>query len=99
MDPASVFCPNLECPARGQASQGNIRIHSRKDTRFLCTACRKTFAATKGTALYCLRTSATTVTLVVTLLAHGCPLRPYTNIRVTRGKVAHANCRHATALY
>jgi transposase-like protein len=75
MDPASVFCPNLECPARGQASQGNIRIHSRKDMRFLCTACRKTFAATKGTALYCLRTSATTVTLVVTLLAHGCPLQ------------------------
>jgi len=35
MDPASVFCPNLECPARRQASQGNIRIHSRKDTRFL----------------------------------------------------------------
>lgn len=75
MDPASVFCPNLECPARGQASQGNIRIHSRKDTRFRCTACRKTFAATKGTALYRLRTSATTVTLVVTLLAHGCPLQ------------------------
>ena len=75
MDPASVFCPNLECPARGQASQGNIRIHSRKDTRFLCTACRKTFAATTGTALYRLRTSATTVTLVVTLLAHGCPLQ------------------------
>ena len=58
MDPASVFCPNLECPARGQASQGHIRSHSRKDTRFLCTACRKTFAATTGTALYRLRTSA-----------------------------------------
>lgn len=74
MDPGIVFCPNLECPARGQAGQGNIRIHSRQDTRFLCTACRKTFAATKGTALYRLRTSAKTVTLVVTLLAHGCPL-------------------------
>ena len=24
---------------------------------------------------------------------------PYTNIRVTKGKVAHANCRYATALY
>jgi transposase-like protein/IS1 family transposase len=75
MDPACVFCPNLECPARGHASQGNIRIHSRKDTRFRCTACRKTFAATKGTALYRLRTSATTGPLVVTLLAHGCPLQ------------------------
>ena len=24
---------------------------------------------------------------------------PYTNIRVTRGKVAHANCRQATVMY
>jgi hypothetical protein len=30
MDPAIVFCPNLECPARGQAGQGNSRRHSRK---------------------------------------------------------------------
>ncbi len=75
MDPAIVFCPNLECPARGQAGQGNIRLHSRQDTRFLCTACRRTFAATTGTALYRLRTSANTVTLVVALLAHGCPLQ------------------------
>ena len=75
MDPSIVFCPNLKCPARGQTGQGNIRIHSRQDTRFLCTACRKTFAVTKGTALYHLRTSAKTVTLVVTLLAHGCPLQ------------------------
>src|SRR4030095_14959422 len=40
-----------------------------------CTACRKTFSATKGTAFYRLRTSAETVSLVVTLLAHGCPLQ------------------------
>jgi transposase-like protein len=75
MAPSIVFCPNLECPTRGQAGQGHMRIHSRQDTRFLCTACRKTFAATQGTALYRLRTSAKTVTLVVTLLAHGCPLQ------------------------
>jgi len=41
----------------------------------LCTECRKTFSATKGTAFYRLRTSAETVSLVVTLLAHGCPLQ------------------------
>ena len=73
MDPTTVFCPNLACPARGHIGQGNIGIHSRKDKRFLCTACHKTFSATKGTALYRLRTSAETVSLVVTLLAHGCP--------------------------
>ena len=75
MDPATVFCPNLECPARGQTGEGNIRIHSRKDQRFLCTACHKTFSATKGTAFYRLRTAAKTVSLVVTLLAHGCPVQ------------------------
>ena len=50
-------------------------IHSRKEKRFLCTECHKTFTATQGTAFYRLRTSAETVTLVVTLLAHGCPLQ------------------------
>ena len=75
MDPATTFCPNLVCPARGQAGEGNIRIHSRKDKRFLCMACHKTFSATKGTAFYRLRIPAETVTLVVTLLAHGCPLQ------------------------
>jgi hypothetical protein len=52
MDPTTVFCPNLACPARGQSGQGNIGIHSRKEQRFLCTVCHKTFSATKGTALY-----------------------------------------------
>ena len=75
MDPTAVFCPNLACPARGQAGEGNIRIHSRPDKRFICTECHQTFSATKGTALYRLRTSAEMVTLVITLMAHGCPLQ------------------------
>jgi IS1 family transposase len=41
----------------------------------MCTECHKTFSATKGTALYRLRTPAETVSLVVTLMAHGCPLQ------------------------
>jgi len=73
MDPATTFCPNLACPARGQTGQGNIGIHSRKEQRFICTECHKTFTATKGTVFYRLRTAAETVSLVVTLLAHGCP--------------------------
>lgn len=75
MDPTIVFCPNLDCPARGQTGQGNIGVHSRKDQRFLCRQCHKTFTATQGTAFYCLRTAAETVSLVVTLMAHGCPLQ------------------------
>src|SRR5262245_51996100 len=75
MDPTATFCPNPACPARGQTGQGNIGIHSRKDRRFLCTQCRKTFTATHGTVFYRLRTSAETIALVVTLLAHGCPVQ------------------------
>jgi transposase-like protein len=75
MDPTTVFCPNLACPASGHVGQGNIGVHSRKDQRFICTQCRKTFAATKGTAFYRLRTSSEVITLVVTLMAHGCPLQ------------------------
>jgi len=65
----------VACSARGQTGQGNIGIHSCKDKRFICTECHKTFSATQGTAFYRLRTSAETVSLVVTLLAHGCPLQ------------------------
>jgi transposase-like protein len=75
MDPATIFCPNLACPARGQVGQGNLRVHSRLDQRWLCLQCHKTFTTTKGTAFYRLRTPADTVTLVLTLLAHGCPLQ------------------------
>ena len=63
------------CPARGQTGQGNTGIHSRKDQRFRCRQCGKSFAATQGTPCYRLRTPAETVTLVVPLLAHGCPLQ------------------------
>ncbi len=75
MDPTTVFCPNRHCPARGQTGQGNIGIHSRKEQRFICHACDKTFSATTGTVFYRLRTSAETVVIIVTLLAHGCPVQ------------------------
>jgi len=75
MDPTTVFCPNEHCHARGQTGQGNIGIHSRKEQRFICHECHKTFSATIGTVFYRLRTSAETVVLVVTLLAHGCPVQ------------------------
>jgi transposase-like protein len=75
MDPTTVFCPNWHCPARGQIGQGNIGIHSQKEQRCICHACHKTFSARKGTVFYRLRTSAETVVIVVTLLAHGCPVQ------------------------
>jgi transposase-like protein len=73
MNPQEVFCPNWDCSSRGALGQGNIRGHSYPQRRFRCTTCEKTFAATKGTPLYRLRSDEETLTRVVTLLAFGCP--------------------------
>src|SRR3989442_5286408 len=73
MDPTVTCCPHRACPARGQRGQGNSGIHARKEQRFICKQCHKTFSATQGTVFYRLRTSAELVVIVVTLLAHGCP--------------------------
>ena len=74
MDPTTIFCPNKNCPARGQTGQGHIGIHARKEQRCLCHECHKTFSATTGTVFYRLRTAADTVITIVTWLAHGCPV-------------------------
>jgi transposase-like protein len=52
MDSLGVFCPNLTCPARGQADQGNIRVHGPRTRRYRCTVCGQPFSASKGTAFY-----------------------------------------------
>src|SRR5215813_2412670 len=75
MDPTTVCCPNRPCPARGQTGRGNIGLHAPKAQRCICHECPKTFSATTGTVFYRLRTAAETVSLVVTLLAHGCPVQ------------------------
>ncbi len=74
MDPTTVFCPKGDCHARGQIGQGNIGVHTRKDRRCICQEYHKTFSATKGTVFYRRHTAAETVVIVVTLLAHGCPV-------------------------
>jgi len=75
VDPSMQFCHNPACPMRGQVGQGNIGVQSQRDQRDKCECCDKTFSATKGTAYYRLRTAAETVTLVLTLLCHGCPVQ------------------------
>ena len=75
MDPQAQFCHNPDCPARGLVGQGNIRIHCRKQRRYRCTTCNKTFAATRGTPCYRLETPPETVTTMTTLLCHGCPIQ------------------------
>jgi transposase-like protein len=75
MDPQIVFCPNEDCPARGQVGKGNIGVHSQKDRRYMCHKCNRTFAETKGTPFYRLRTAKDNVVIVITLLAYGCPVQ------------------------
>jgi transposase-like protein len=74
MDPHETFCPNLDCPARGQVGQGNITSHGQKRPRFRCNVCATTFSLRQGTPFYRRRTPQTLMTLVLTLLAHGCPI-------------------------
>jgi transposase-like protein len=75
MDPRTVFCPNMACPARGKTGKGNIRIHSQKEARYKCWVCNKTFAESRGTPFYRLRHSIDLVTCVITLIAYGCPMQ------------------------
>jgi len=74
MDPSKVFCHNPDCPARGKTDCGNIGIHSRKENRYICDVCGKTFAESKGTVFYRLRYPVEFVTKMITLLAYGCPI-------------------------
>jgi transposase-like protein len=75
MDPHRQFCHNPACPARGQVGQGHIKIRSRQERRYECKACGQTFSATKGTPFYRLHQAPELLTMVLTLLTHGCPLQ------------------------
>lgn len=73
MDPSATFCPHLACPDKGLMGQGNIRLHSQRARRYRCTTCGHTFAATMNTPFYRLHHAPALMTLVLTLLVHGCP--------------------------
>ncbi len=73
MDLRAQFCHNPECPAKGKAGEGDIRVHSWKERRYRCGRCGHTFAETKGTAMYRLHKPAELFALVLVLLGHGCP--------------------------
>ena len=74
MVPDKVFCHNPDCHARGKIGHGNIGIHSRKEQRYICHECSKTFTESKGTTFYCLKYPQEFVT-VITLLSRGCPIQ------------------------
>lgn len=75
VNPEQQFCPNIDCPARGQRGEGNITIHSQKEKRCYCKVCDTTFAVSKDTLFYRLRTDPQIVMWVIVLLAYGCPVQ------------------------
>jgi transposase-like protein len=75
MDPQSQFCHNPDRTTRGQLGLGNISVHRRKECRYRCSTCGRTFAATRDTPFYRLKKHVDPVTLVITLLCHGCPVQ------------------------
>lgn len=74
MNPHEQWCITSSCPASGHIGKGNITIHSRKDSRYRCSLCGKTFSARHGTPFYRRRTHEQTIALVISLISHGCPL-------------------------
>jgi transposase-like protein/IS1 family transposase len=75
MDASQVFCPNLDCIARGKVGQGHIVIHGKHRQRYRCKSCGKTFSAQAGTMFEGLRKPKALIVMVVTLLAYGCPIQ------------------------
>jgi transposase-like protein/IS1 family transposase len=75
MDTSRVFCPNLECPARGKMGAGNLVSHGKKRERYKCKTCGRTFCARQGTMLVGLRKPEELIVIVVTLLSYGCPVQ------------------------
>src|SRR3989442_11261181 len=75
MNASQVFCPNLQCMARGQVGQGNMVIHGRTRPRYRCKTCGKTFSGKEGTMFAGLRKPTEVIVMVVTLLAYGCPVQ------------------------
>ena len=73
MNPQEQVCPNPKCCASGK--DGKIGVHSRQDKRYRCKVCGRTFTTTLGTAYYRLKKSHELFTLVVSLLAYGCPVQ------------------------
>ncbi len=75
MNPREIFCPNLDCPARGQVDKGNLHVHSQKEERYLCEECGKTFVTSKGSVFYRLHIDPQMLIWVLILLAYGCPVQ------------------------
>lgn len=69
MTPQEQLCP--KCGASGKL--GMIGIHSQKKERYRCKRCGRTFNERCGRASYGVKKAESLFTIVITLLAYGCP--------------------------
>jgi transposase-like protein len=67
MQPSLARCPHC-------ITETMVKVHSRKERRYRCCACRRTFSGRCGTPLFHLRYPLPVVMVVLALLSHGCPL-------------------------
>jgi transposase-like protein len=70
-----LFCLNPACSARGVRGEGNIVNYGSKRPRYRCKTCGKTLSVKAGTMYEGLRSPEWLITVVVTLMACGCPLQ------------------------
>ncbi len=75
MDASQVFCPNLDCMARGKIGEGNVVSHGKARPRYRCKTCGKTFSAQAGAMFEGLRKPKALIVIVVTRLPYGCPIQ------------------------
>jgi len=75
MNKKKQFCHNEKCENYGLRDKDNIIIHSKKEKRYKCKDCGKTFSQTKGTVFYNKQHNMDTIKLVVGLSAFGCPIQ------------------------
>ena len=68
MNPQEQVCPH--CRAEGK--EGQIGVHSRKQKRYRCKRCKRTFSHSHRTAFYQLK-KPDLFPIVIALLAYGCP--------------------------
>lgn len=73
MNTQDAACPNPECPMQGIHGAETLGIHSKKEKRFRCRKCGRTFVATHGTMFYRRHYDEAFISEVLALLGRGCP--------------------------
>ena len=70
-----LFCLNPACSARGKQGESNLVKYGSKRPRYQCKVCGKVFSAKAGTMYEGLRSPEWLITVVMALMAFGCPLQ------------------------